>query len=528
MQLIAKLCDKTLTELYIRNTPKLKVEAYMLIAGQSGINPKKLSKLRAIDVSENEHLSDKCLQGLAAGCKQLRYINLQNAVNLTDSGICSLLKSSKSLQLINFSGVINITNKSLLTLAANCPNVVSLNLNRCKQITDVGIFAIAENCHLLQALNLSGCICVTEGALYPISQHCPNILMLNVTGCDISTNGIKALVEGLLYVSLAVSFFGFKPKDGHVEQKLVGHLNMIRDSAIELISEGLKARKKKKIKLQKFHEVREENAANDIKHFIQRYMLRLNFYHMWQTRLRKEGALLIQRVFRGCKGRVKGNKARKERDSFFALNSYGLKLTRVVRGHLTRLKSNNVFIAIREMYTNRNLEAQAGVSVRFQACGRRFLAIERVKAFKELTNRRRRDEYNAIWSMQMLARSFIAKNKVQIIRWAIIRKKEMEDRASTKIQIYCQKAMLRYYSKLSGSELQNQMRSTWKATLKLQAVYRGFVGREKVHHMRINEAVRHRCAIQVQKVFRQARILHWRDMRYIIYNIILFLFSINF
>jgi hypothetical protein len=515
MQLIAKLCDKTLTELYLRNTPKIKVEAYMLIAGQSGVNPKKLGKLRAIDVSENEHLNDKCLQGLAAGCKHLRYINLQNGIKLTDAGTSSLLKSSKLLQLINFSGVVNITNKSLLTLASSCPNVVSLNLNRCKEITDVGIFAVAENCHLLQAINLSGCIHVTEGSLYPISQHCPNILMLNVTGCDISTNGIKALVEGLQYVSLAVSFFGFKPKDGHVEQKLIGHLNMIRDSAVQLIREGLNARKKKKIKLQKFHEVREENAANVIKHFVQRYMLRLNFYRMWQTRLRKEGATLIQRVFRGGKGRIVGNARRAERDRFFALNSYGLKLTRVVRGHLTRLKSNHVFTAIREMYKNRNYEAQAGISVRFQACGRRFLAIERVKAFRELTNRRRSDEYNAIFSIQLLARSFIAKNKVQRIRWAIIRKNEIEDRAVRKIQIYCKKAMLRYYSKLSGSALQNQMRSAWKSTLKLQSVYRGFIGREKVHHIRIEEAVRHRCAIQVQKVFRQARILHWRDMRYI-------------
>ncbi len=57
------------------------------------------------------------------------------------------------------------------------------------------------------------------------------------------------------------------------------------------------------------------------------------------------------------------------------------------------------------------------------------------------------------------------------------------------------------------------MNKTWKSTLLLQKAYRGYRGREYVNRIRIETALRHYAAIKIQKVFRSARILYWKDMR---------------
>ena len=60
------------------------------------------------------------------------------------------------------------------------------------------------------------------------------------------------------------------------------------------------------------------------------------------------------------------------------------------------------------MYNYRAREAEAIVAVRFQANARRFLAMKRVEAWREVCGRRDIDEANAILVMQMLARRYNA------------------------------------------------------------------------------------------------------------------------
>jgi hypothetical protein len=116
-------------------------------------------------------------------------------------------------------------------LAQNSPRLTSLNIAKLLKVGNRGIAAIGQNCPHLQALNMAGLRQVTEVALLHLAEGCRGLLMLNVTGCDhISVSGIKALVTGLGYIEMGLSFVGFKPVDDHIEKKLAGNMNMLQVS----------------------------------------------------------------------------------------------------------------------------------------------------------------------------------------------------------------------------------------------------------------------------------------------------------
>lgn len=165
------------------------------------------------------------------------------------------------------------------------------------------------------------------------------------------------------------------------------------------------------------------------------------------------------------------------------------------------------------MYTLRKAEAEASVSVRFQAKARRYLAVERVKALREVARRRRRDEQSAILLIQMLVRRSMAVLKVKRMRYAKKRLDELHYKMATKIARFYRKKMNEYISKLSGKDLMKVMRKSWSAGMLLQRVFRGFSARERVHRLRIRQAVEYTAAVFIQKSYRGARIMSWKDMR---------------
>ena len=82
---------------------------------------------------------------------------------------------------------------------------------------------------------------LTESTLAEICLKCPTILMLNITGCGlISLKGLRAAVQGLQYVEVGETFFGFKPIEAHVEKKLSHNLELVVDTAARRITRGLK------------------------------------------------------------------------------------------------------------------------------------------------------------------------------------------------------------------------------------------------------------------------------------------------
>jgi len=136
-----------------------------------------------------------------------------------------------------------------------------------------------------------------------------------------------------------------------------------------------------------------------------------------------------------------------------------------------------------------------------------------MQAFKEVLLRRRLDEENAIAILQQLARLYLAKRFVKFTRFEKARREDLENRTTIKIQRWYRKQVHRYMSKLSGAELLAAQKGSWRASMFLQRVYRGYRDRERVNKMRIIAATRNYAAIAIQKTFRAARILYWKDMR---------------
>ena len=509
----AKLAQKTITEMYVDRCPLFTSEPLMYLAGCLGFNPPKLYKLRALDLGECA-VEDGALVNVAGCCKLLRFLNLNECTTLTDVGVTAIARANPKLKLINLASVTAITNKSVVALGSSCPELVSLNLSKCIQVSNVGVLAIANGCPKLQALNLSGLLRVDEQPLLPLITNCLGLLMLNVNGCErITTKGVRAIVAGKPYIEFAVTFLGFRPVDNHVEKKLSGHLVMLREQAEKEISDNQKRIQREEEERVKARAELELRSCVLLQQYMWRYKCRQIMHRLWKARLSYDGATNIQRVYRGKRGRAIFNTKLAAWRHFQNNWSYALKIQRTVRGHLARLHTPQVARVMRDMYLNRRREAEAAVAVRFQACARRYLAVKRTQAYGETIKRRKFDEANAMLSMQMLARRYLSLRELKRRKFAKARRDALWGRSARKIQGWYNECMNRYLSKLKGKDLMAAGHKRWRMTLLLQRVVRGYYGRCWANKMRIRLAYCHFCAIRIQKTFRSARILYWRDMR---------------
>jgi hypothetical protein len=513
MQVIAKLASTTVTELDVSNCQLFRIEPLLCIGGCVGVDTHSLYRLVSLNLAGCP-VQDVGLNGIAHGCKKLRYLNLEDCSDLTDNSIITVTQACKNLQLLNLCGLQKLTNKSVRSIAKHCPKLYSLNLMKIASVTDDAMQELARGCPKLQALNLVGLQHLTEMTMYEVSQHCPGILMLNMSGCpNITVNGLKAVVQGLKYVQMSHSFVGFLPIDTHIEQKLTNHVHHIRDSAIEHIATGLKQRAKKKAMKEKHVDKIRNRAASTIQAYMFRYCRRMRFYALWRQRVRNASAMMIQKFARGKLARNLFKCLQHELALFLLNTPYALRIQKVVRGHLSRTRSEAIFVLLREMYIGRRREAYTAVTTRLQAVARRYLATKRVKAWREVRHRRMWDEKNSATLIQKLARKFISIIRVQGMRFAKQRKDEREYRAARLIQKFYTQAMQRYLNKLDGKEILKVQHKRVKATLLLQRVVRGFFGREYAYREKIFEATRHKAAIMIQTAFRCQRVLRWKDIR---------------
>lgn len=513
VSIIAKLTASTATELYLNNCPHMKEDPLLRIGGCIGLNAPKFSKLNVLDLSGSP-ITNKGLAGVSKGCRKLQFLNLKDCNQLTDKGLVPFIKANKNLKTISLAGCLQITNVSIAAIASHCLSLVSLNIAQCSQVNDIGIIALGNSCHDIQTINLAGLLHLSENAMYSLSQNCKGLLMMNITGCsNITINGLQALITGLKYVEPGISFFGFKPIDKHIEKKLNGHLQMLYRDVIKKIEEEQTRKQKIEDEYNRKLESHQNKAATFIQRRMYAYSRRMYFYRLWKARTFRESVALIQRIFRGFRGRRKVKKRKADKIYFLSLSVYAIKLERVVRGHLARQNNPNIFKAIRDMYTNRRMEAYTAVVVRLQCFARLFLARERVKAWRELVIRKRLNRENTIIIIQMIARIYNAKMKVAKIRYMKMRREGLELRSAARIKRFYRESMERYYSKLDGAALQKVMRAKWRCTLLLQRSYRGFRGREKFKKLLIAKAVLHKSAVTIQRIYRGACILHWRDLR---------------
>ena len=314
-------------------------------------------------------------------------------------------------------------------------------------------------------------------------------------------------------MELAISYVGLKPKEGHIEKKLVDQIMIINDLAATTITRGFHAiNKKLRIKAEYHHE-RQDKAARQITGSIFRYKHRLHFYWIWWNKKRQRSAITIQRVTRGITGRKIVAEMRAREAYFLAHASSALKIQRVYRGHKLRRNNKRLSRVMREMYILRREEAEIAVAVRLQSIGRGFLASRRVRVLRELYERRTIDETYAIKTMQGLARVFLCKLHVSRIRSSAARSGEIKETAAFRIQAFIRATQGRARLKQSKFEREMVMRARLKAAAICQRTFRGYLARNITYRMRIKLAERYFAAMTIQRVYRGTRIMQWRDMR---------------
>ena len=513
MNILARMC-KNVEELYVNKCKQFKVEPLTWLAGNAGFRSPALTKITSLDLSDCP-LEPDGLVNVGSCCKQLRFLNLHDCSLINDAAIISAVTSAgKNMRLLNLSGVVKLTTKGLSAIADNCPDLISVNISRCSLITNKGIERLASNCPNLQALNLAGLVKLDERPLCTLTNNCRGLLMLNVTGItEVTVAGLNALIQGVDQVELAKTFTGFKPVDQHVDKKLQGHLDMLINTAAEHVKKEKKKERMQREEREKAHHEKVLSSATCIKRYMYGYKQRMGFYRMWKHRVAVGSAGAIQRVWRGVVARELFRKKRAAWKLFLANAPYAVKLQKCIRGHSARVHNPLIAQSMRDLYANREREAVAWISVRFQTNARRFLARKRVTAWREYVKRRDLDEFNSILILQMLARRYNARKALFQKRFEKLRREKLESTAANKIQRWYVKQINRYLSKLSGKDLQKAMNRTWRMTLLLQCAVRCHFAREKVNKRRIDVAVRNYAAIKIQKQFRAARILYWKDMR---------------
>ncbi|RYG65258.1 hypothetical protein EON64_12300 [archaeon] len=454
-RIIVQLSSENLRELYLNKCEKVGNDALAWLGGGAGVLVQSLARLTCLDLGDC-NISDAGLLAVARGCKRLRFLNLENCTLLTDKSLVELAKNCVCMQLANLTNCSQLTNKAAVAMGRSWKDLRSINLSRCPLITDKGVKALAWGCKGLQAVNLAGLKKISEESMCMLADQCSGLLTLNLTGCErITMNGLEHLVRGLGgYVEAATTFLGFKPVDQHVEKKLADALKVIntRDYIVEEKRKVEQYRREEEERLQ--YERRLNAAALLVQQYIFRYTRRMHFFHLWRDRVKRCSVLLVQRVYRGFKGRCRGHARHLEVLDFLNKSPYALKIQKTVRAFLCRKKHAFVSQKVRELYVMRRREVEAAIIVRLQSQGRRYISRRRVVAWRELRVRNRINVTDAITTLQQLVRRFLARMKVQKVK-----------------------------------------------------------SRQRVLKTKITMASEYYAAREIQRIFRGAMVLHWKDMR---------------
>lgn len=512
-KVIAQLAHRNLRELYVNKCAKFGDDALQWIGGCAGVSSQSLSRLRCLDLGDGP-VGDAGLLAIAKGCKKVTFLNLENCSVLTDRSVVEIAKACCSMQLANLSGCNQLTNRSVVAMGKSWKDLQSVNLSRCPLISDKGIKALAMGCKRLQAVNIAGLLKISEESMFCLADQCNGLLTLNLTGCErVTMNGVDHLVKGLQYVEKAITFLGFKPIDHHTEAKLANALKMVvtRDSkAAEAERLALLAKEAE----EEANRARiAHNAVCTLQAYLFRYKCRMHFFRLWRLRVHTTCVSLLQRVYRGYRGRCKAIVRRGEVAEFRSKSPFALKIQKTVRAYLCRLKHDFVSKRIRELYIMRGKEVESAMVVRLQAQGRRYLSLQRVAAWRELRQRNRLNVHDAMVLMQKLARKFLSVMKVTRKRNAKIKMEDARHTAGWKIKVFCVEGMARYKSRLSGEALRKFYLKKWEAATVVQRLFRGHRGRQGVRWMRIREATEYYAAREIQRIYRGAMVLHWKDMR---------------
>lgn len=141
-------------------------------------------RLRNVVLSKCMQISDVSLRALSQLGRSLHYIHLGHCSYITDFGVASLVRSCHRIQYIDLACCSQLTDGTLIELAS-LPKLRRIGLVKCNQITDTGILELVSrrgehDC--LERVHLSYCTNLTIVPIFYLLKSCPKLTHLSLTG----------------------------------------------------------------------------------------------------------------------------------------------------------------------------------------------------------------------------------------------------------------------------------------------------------------------------------------------------------
>lgn len=169
-----------------------------------------LDKLRIIDVTGCNAITDRLVEGLVRCAPRLRNVVLSKCMQITDASLRHLTKLGRSLHYIHLGHCALITDYGVQALVRACYRIQYIDLACCSQLTDWTLIELSGlpklkriglvKCNLisdsgiaglvrlrgerdcLERVHLSYCTNLTIGPIYCLLKTCPRLTHLSLTG----------------------------------------------------------------------------------------------------------------------------------------------------------------------------------------------------------------------------------------------------------------------------------------------------------------------------------------------------------
>lgn len=144
-------------------------------------------RLRNVVVSKCFQITDASLRALSHLGRSLHYVHLGHCSHITDFGVAALVRACHRIQYIDLACCTQLTDWLLVELT-NLPKLRRIGLVKCNMITDNGIVELVSrrgerDC--LERVHLSYCTNLLVAPIYYLLKNCPKLTHLSLTGISL-------------------------------------------------------------------------------------------------------------------------------------------------------------------------------------------------------------------------------------------------------------------------------------------------------------------------------------------------------
>lgn len=461
---------------YHSNEPDLMSQTYSSNSSESSINKPAFTWETIIGV---QALANNCqaLEELDfSGCfrlnnvlgtslstlSSLKILNLKGCSQLSSLNLIKIASGCPMLSVINLADCVRaVTNESLVALASNCIYIKELILSRCIEIRSLGIKAISS-LHYLEKLDLNACIHLNDSIMVHITngERLPNLVTLDVSNCTNLSDSFITWLAMKPHKILTLHFSGcyFSNKALYSIRDRFPNCDLTQNN--KFFGFLPKHRVQNRILINNFSRL--ITSITKIQSYYRKYKATEYFKWLKENIFLIKTACLIQRVFRGYKGRQKV-KSIKE----FLLKEYraAIKITSLFRILIARK-------IYQEKVQLKNYILKNNLIIKIQTRWRIVLAKEILRILKDKKIQLKIKRLKATIVIQSLFRRKLAYIKVEKIR-----------------------ALLQYNKKFFYKKVQL-----------IQRIFRGYLKRKEVKEYRemisFNERLRSFSTSLIQKNYR--------------------------